>query len=166
MLLVLGGVAVMFDAWRDSTRRQRPSLAAVPRGIALSQTEKTEVSVSVGGRLRLIPRSFLGISTEYWTLPVDEHHSRLFGRILSMIHVHGDGPVVLRIGGDSSDHALFDPVLHDTPRWAFDITPAWIHQTARIIRDNQLLAPHRLLFGARSTSGCLSSRPKLGKDPL
>ncbi|MDQ6731334.1 MAG: glycosyl hydrolase family 79 C-terminal domain-containing protein [Actinomycetota bacterium] len=88
--------------------------------------------------MRSIPRSFFGISTEYWTLPVDEHHSRLYGRILSLIHVHGDGPVVLRIGGDSSDHTLFDPVLHDTPHWAFDITPAWIHQTGGIIRDNHL----------------------------
>jgi hypothetical protein len=76
----------------------------------------------------------LGLSTEYWTLTIDERHAALYRRVLSMLHVRGDGPLVLRIGGDSSDHALYDAPRLRTPRWAFALTPRFAMRTAGIVK--------------------------------
>jgi hypothetical protein len=85
-----------------------------------------------------IPPSFLGLSTEYWTLPVDERHVALYERMLSLLHVPGDGPFVLRIGGDSASHTLYDPNLSEPPRWAFELTPSFIERTASIVKKLRL----------------------------
>ena len=85
-----------------------------------------------------VPRAFLGLSTEYWTMPVDEHHTRLYERVLSLLHVPGDGRFVLRIGGDSSDYAVFDPKSRRLPPWAFPVTPALVARTVGIIKNLRL----------------------------
>jgi hypothetical protein len=102
------------------------------------QPTSAEVTIRSNATLTGIPRSFLGLSTEYWTLPVDERHVRLYRRVLSLLHVPGDGPFVLRIGGDSSDHTFFDPTIVKLPRWAFRLTPEFIARTARIVREMRL----------------------------
>jgi len=38
-------------------------------------------------------------------------------RVLAMLHVPGDGPVLLRIGGDSADEALWEPRTRKMPEW-------------------------------------------------
>lgn len=93
-----------------------------------------DLTVRTNAPLATIPRSFLGLSTEYWTLPVDELHITLYKRMLAAIHVLGDGPLVLRIGGDSSDQTFFDPRVR-LPKWAFELTPAFVDRTASIIRQ-------------------------------
>jgi hypothetical protein len=55
-----------------------------------------------------------------------------------MLHVPGDGPFVLRVGGDSSDHAFFDPSVHRLPRWAFALTVPFVARTARVVREQRL----------------------------
>jgi hypothetical protein len=85
-----------------------------------------------------IPRSYLGFSTEYWTLPTDELHVQAYRRMLSLVHVPGDGPLILRIGGDSSDHTFWDPDLRRLPHWAFAVTPDFVERTARIVHEMRL----------------------------
>jgi hypothetical protein len=85
-----------------------------------------------------IPRSYLGFSTEYWTLPTDELHVQAYRRMLSLVHVPGDGPLILRIGGDSSDHTFWDPDLRRLPRWAFELTPDFLERTSRIVHEMHL----------------------------
>ena len=80
----------------------------------------------------------MGLSTEYWTLPVDERHLSLFGRIISLLHVPGDGPFVLRVGGDSSDRTLYDPERLRLPRWVFALTHEYVARTALAVRRLQL----------------------------
>jgi hypothetical protein len=99
---------------------------------------QAELTIGSQERLTDIPRSFLGFSTEYWTLPVDERHIMLYRRVISLVHVPGNGRFVLRIGGDSSDHTLWEPTVHDLPRWAFALTPQWIARTARVVRESGL----------------------------
>ncbi len=94
--------------------------------------------VRPGARPSPIPRSFLGLSTEYWTLYLDERHAALYGRVLSLLHVRGDGPLVLRIGGDSSDHAVYEPPRLRRARWAFALTARFARRTARIVRALRL----------------------------
>lgn len=80
-----------------------------------------------------IPRSYLGLSTEYWALPLYARHLATFERVLGLVHVPGDGPMVLRVGGDSADHAFWDPRLRALPRWAFSLTPEWTQWMAGIV---------------------------------
>lgn len=117
---------------RPGPHRHRDRRRAAP---ALPQAELTIRSQE---RLTDIPRSFLGFSTEYWTLPFDERHILLYRRLIALVHVPGDGGFVLRIGGDSSDHAFWEPRVHDLPHWAFALTPGWIARTARVVRDSGL----------------------------
>ncbi len=99
-----------------------------------------QLALTIGAQepLTSIPRSFLGFSTEYWTLPVDERHIMLYRRVISLVHVPGDGRFVLRIGGDSSDHALWEPGVRHLPHWAFPLTARWMSRTARVVRDSGL----------------------------
>jgi hypothetical protein len=78
-----------------------------------------------------IPSSFLGISTEYWALPLWARHLSLLDRVLSL--VRGPGPLVLRIGGDSADRTFWSPV-REMPEWAFELTPAWLREVRTIVR--------------------------------
>jgi len=81
--------------------------------------------------MRSIPASFLGISTEYWSMPLWARHLSLLDRVLSV--VHGPGPLVLRIGGDSADRTFWSPV-RELPEWAFELTPAWLREVRAIVR--------------------------------
>jgi hypothetical protein len=96
------------------------------------------VTIGSDAAMTAIPRSYLGLSTEYWTLPTDELHVRLYKRVLALIHVPGDGPFVLRIGGDSSDRSFWDPDIRRLPHWAFEVTPDFVERTASIVRAMHL----------------------------
>ncbi len=101
-------------------------------------TRPAVVTVDAAGRLPAVPSSFLGVSTEYWTLPLDAGHLRLYERALSLLHVPGGAPLVLRIGGNSSDHTFFDPGITHAPAWAFALTPRWIVRAARLVAATHL----------------------------
>ena len=85
-----------------------------------------------------VPPSFLGFSTEYWTLPLWERRRALLERALALIHVPGDAPQVLRIGGDSADHTFWDPRRRALPPWAFGVGPSWIRFAASLVRRDRL----------------------------
>ena len=77
-----------------------------------------------------VPRSFLGLSTEYWTIPVWARHLALLGRVLSSISP--DGPMVLRIGGSSADQTFWEPSAR-RPEWVYATSPAWLAQVHQIV---------------------------------
>jgi hypothetical protein len=114
------------------------------------------ITAGVGVHEQRIPHSFFGLSTEYWTLPDDELHTGLYTRVLSMLHVPGDGRYILRIGGDSTSRTFYDPQVHQPPRWAYELTPQFITQTAalvksmhiRVILDLNLITSNPELAGA------------------
>lgn len=124
------GHQIAVRSLRRPTPGARPEAGAPP--------SQPELVIPAKARLAVIPRSFLGLSTEYWTLPVDERHLALYRRVLSLLRVPGDGPLILRIGGDSSDHALYDPRVRKLPRWVFGLTPEFIARTARIVYEMRL----------------------------
>ncbi|MDQ2894585.1 MAG: glycosyl hydrolase family 79 C-terminal domain-containing protein [Actinomycetota bacterium] len=82
------------------------------------------------GATRRVPRSFLGISTEYWTVPVWARHLSLLDRVFSALTA--DGPMVLRIGGSSADQTFWAPIK-ELPEWVFEVTPAWLKDLHRIV---------------------------------
>lgn len=91
------------------------------------------VTVLPGGPARRVPASFLGFSTEYWTLPYWEQRPDVVQHVIALVHVPGDPPFVLRIGGDSADRSLWEPGRQETPEWAFELDPRWLNQTRALI---------------------------------
>jgi hypothetical protein len=81
-----------------------------------------------------VPASYLGISTEYWTLPLFERYGTLLDRALSLLEVPGEGPLLLRIGGDSADHAFWAPGVRRAPKWKMDLGPHWLNQVSALVR--------------------------------
>jgi hypothetical protein len=80
-----------------------------------------------------VPPSYFGLSTEYWALPLFERNMTVFERVLSMLHVPGNGPLVLRIGGDSADHSFWAPKARRMPDWAFAVTPEFLTRLRSLV---------------------------------
>ena len=126
--------ATVLACWVAACAATVSSAAAV----SVTPLHTAEVTVAAGAPTQRIPHSFFGLSTEYWTLPDDELHVGLYTRILSMLHVPGDGRYILRIGGDSTSRTFYDPEVRVPPRWTFELTPAFITRTARIVKEMRL----------------------------
>jgi hypothetical protein len=106
---------------------------ARPAGSDQRQLPRATLTLAPQAASVPIPRSYLGLSTEYWALPMYARHLATFERVLGLIHVAGDGPMILRVGGDSADHAFWDPRLRTLPPWAFTLTPEWTELTGGIV---------------------------------
>jgi hypothetical protein len=111
-----------------------PDADPAPAGPAATAS----VTVSPNGPAVRVPASFLGFSTEYWTLPFWERRPDVAARVLALIHVPGDPPLVLRIGGDSADHSFWETAGQEVPEWAFELTPSWLEQTRALVRRSRL----------------------------
>jgi hypothetical protein len=109
--------------------RQRRALSRPP-----AHPSTAVLTIPASASVTRVPRSFFGLSTEYWALPLYERHFPLFERALSLLRVQGDGPQILRIGGDSADHAFWDPRSWRMPWWAFRLTPALVRRVASLVR--------------------------------
>jgi hypothetical protein len=82
-----------------------------------------------------VPASYFGLSTEYGeALPQYERNLPVFERVVSLLHVSGDGPLVLRIGGDWADHSLWAPKPRKMPGWAVPLTPAYLARLKSLVR--------------------------------
>ena len=92
------------------------------------------VALATGERPAPVPPSFLGLSTEYWSLPGFAGHMTVFARVLSMLRVPGDGRFILRVGGNSADHTIWAARLRTMPRWVFELTPAWLQAARKVVR--------------------------------
>lgn len=95
-----------------------------------SRRSAATVTIAAAARLTAVPRSFLGLSTEYWTVPAWTRHMLLARRVLSLLAVNG--PIVLRIGGDSADHTFWAP-SQELPEWAFELTPSWLRTVRQLV---------------------------------
>jgi len=139
-------VIVLTPAAQRPPARPTPQLVVTPRSGPLTPL-RAELTLPAGVAWTPVPPSFLGISTEYRALPDWTRRIPVESRVLSLLHVPGDPPLVLRIGGDSSSEALWEPNLRAVPDWAVALTPAWLASTralvqasgARLILDLNLL---------------------------
>jgi hypothetical protein len=140
-LLALSAAVLMLvlaaSTWAEMVGHRRPVSGARPALGAASvvstgsaRPSAAIVTVAGGRPLLSVPSSFLGLSTEYWTVPVWSKHLVWFGRVLSQITP--DGPMVLRIGGDSAARSLWAPTK-ELPEWVFEVRPAWLSDVSRIV---------------------------------
>jgi hypothetical protein len=117
------------DASKRTVDRRRPSRTA-----AWSvKPESVVATIAPDATTTRVPASFLGLSTEYWSLPYYEGHMAAFGRVLSLLHVRGDAPLVLRVGGNSADHTLWEQTVRRMPQWVFQLTPAWLRAARALV---------------------------------
>jgi hypothetical protein len=120
---------------RAATRNERAANGRGPaRAAHAPESTSVVVALAPGDRATPVPPSFLGLSTEYWSLPGFAGHMAAFARVLSMLHVPGDGPVILRVGGNSADHTIWAARLRRMPRWVFELTPAWLQAARMVVR--------------------------------
>ena len=102
---------------------------------------QADVTVSGRARMKAIPHEFLGISTEYTTLPLVEQHSDTWQQLLGQLSDPSDGRLPVRIGGDSAEHVLYNPgkPIQLAP-WekAYVPSPGLLKQTATIIDENRM----------------------------
>ncbi|HET7047047.1 MAG TPA: glycosyl hydrolase family 79 C-terminal domain-containing protein, partial [Solirubrobacteraceae bacterium] len=117
-------------ATRDGQARPGAPGSAGP---ALALAPQMVVAVPQSDQPTPLPPSFLGLSTEYWSLPGDARHLAAFARVLALLHVPGDGPVILRVGGNSADHTIWTPRPRTMPRWVDELTPAWLHVARTVV---------------------------------
>lgn len=130
-----------------SATPQRPNAPAGPRarGPAHASTvsraaslARATVTIVPTERTTPVPSSWFGISTEYWALPLFERDMPAFERVLALLHMPGDGPLVLRIGGDSADHSFWDPRVKRMPGWAFALTPRYLARLRSLVRRDRV----------------------------
>jgi hypothetical protein len=128
--------------------RPLPSVARVHPDV------RVVVTVSRHARSIRVPRSYLGVSAEYWGI---DDFGRLMGdyeRVLSLLRVPGNGPFVLRIGGDSADRSVLD-MRTRLPAAIFDVRAPWFRRLrtlvaalhARLIFDLGLVTETPLMVG-------------------
>lgn len=96
--------------------------------------EQAQATICPLESIRSIPASFLGISSEYWTLPLWQVQPGPLDRVLSLLQVPGDGPLILRVGGDSSQRTFWVSSSRGAPDWAYLLTPRWFAQTRQLVQ--------------------------------
>jgi hypothetical protein len=134
--VVVVGLVLLVAVQPDGSAQRSPARASglANSGSGAGGIRQAEVSINRSVALISVPRSFLGLSTEYWTLPIWERRIPLLARVLALIHVPGDGPLAVRIGGDSADHTYWETSKTEAPEWAFELTPAWVSQATMFVR--------------------------------
>jgi hypothetical protein len=56
-----------------------------------------------------------------------------FERVLALERAQGQGPLLIRIGGGSTDHTLFDVNLTRLPRRIYELTPQWFGKIRQLL---------------------------------
>jgi hypothetical protein len=90
--------------------------------------------------MKAIPNEFLGLSTEYSTLPLVEKHPVPWARVLFEVVPGGNIPVLsLRIGGDSAEHVIYGRKPPQFAPWEiFSPTPKLVDDTGKAISASKL----------------------------
>ncbi len=131
--VVAAGVGALIVAKPHHAARTQVT-HALRAGAAPSVPLQANVTVAAGARPVRIPGSYLGLSTEYWAVAAWARQASVLDRVISLLRVPRDGPLVLRIGGDSADETLWDSEAGEFPEWVVELTPAWLSELTALVR--------------------------------
>jgi hypothetical protein len=118
-----------------------PTQRSIPARRRISATRLPQATVTIARDASTVPvpSSYFGISTEYTALPKFERmNTPVFERVLALLHVQGDGPLVLRIGGDSADESIWNPRGRRMPDWAFELTPGYLARLRALVKRDRV----------------------------
>jgi hypothetical protein len=107
--------AALAQPWRPPANAPRVTVALVP------------------GATVALPRSFLGFSIEVPDASFDAHYLRLFTRAVDLIRIRGDGPQVLRVGGNTTDQSYWRRRLPIGRPPSFELGHSWLADLRRIV---------------------------------
>jgi hypothetical protein len=127
-------------AHRAGTGRVSALSPQPPAAGASARREPVTVRAAILRTVREpLPRSFLGLSFEYWDLPSFASHPAALRRVFGLLRVPEDGSVPLRIGGDSADQAFWgnSPGASLQP-WPYHVTVRWLRTLASMVRTDRL----------------------------
>jgi len=116
-----------------STVAVTPPVHLTQPTVRAGRPDQAAVTIAMQLPAMRVPPSYLGISTEYWTLPLFEGHITQLARALSLVRVPGGGPLILRVGGDSADCTFWSASARRRPQWAYDLTPGWFAGTRAVL---------------------------------
>jgi hypothetical protein len=94
--------------------------------------------VTLGAPARGIPRSFLGVSIEYSQVGIYAKKRAPLDNALARIAPQDGSRLLLRIGGKSADHAIWESPLAGLPKSAFEIGQPWLNQLNDLVRRDGL----------------------------
>ena len=122
------------------------------------------VALAPDNRPAPVPRSFLGLSTEYWSLPAYARHLTAMARVLRLLHVGGDGPLIVRIGGNSADHTIWSSRHRTMPAWVVELTPVWLRAARAVVRQAsvRLILDLNLITGSPSAAAVWARAAQAG----
>ncbi len=140
-------------------------LTAAPRGHAeavvnaaadapRSTTSVPTVSASLvaNGALRRLPTSFSGISTESWDVDGLDSDPLAVKRVLDLLKVPGDGGLMLRVGGQSTEQTYWYAPKLGVGTEAYRPGLYWLKTLSRLTRASRLRVLVDLNLVARSPS--------------
>ncbi|HTX45027.1 MAG TPA: glycosyl hydrolase family 79 C-terminal domain-containing protein [Solirubrobacteraceae bacterium] len=108
--------------------------SSLPRAPHSAPSVSATISLVRGASAIPLPRSFFGFSIEVWDAMHDARYLALFKRAVDLVHVPGDGPQVLRIGGNSTDQSYWHSRLPTGSPRSFELGPKWLRSVRAIVR--------------------------------
>lgn len=102
-----------------------PPVAGAPLYISPDATFESLTEINLGQELLQIPQSFLGLSHE-WTHVEELNNIPGYKDIINMLTQYGSGPMVIRVGGGSTDKQarVFPQYVYDALRQVYEDTGA------------------------------------------
>jgi hypothetical protein len=143
LIAVAAAIAAPDEAQLQSTSAA-PAPAALIAGTSASPAPPAQswspprnaphvtLALAPGGAVAL-PRSFLGFSIEVGDAVFDAHYLHLFSRAVDLIRIRGDGPQVLRVGGNSTDQSYWRHPLPASRPPAFELGRTWLRDLRRVV---------------------------------
>jgi hypothetical protein len=111
-----------------------------------------QVSLVARARLRSLPVSFLGLSTETWAVPGLESDPLATARVLNLLRIPGDGSLMLRLGGQSTEQTYWDAPRLGVGTEAYRPGRDWLKMLRSLTRSSRLHLLIDLNLVARSPS--------------
>jgi hypothetical protein len=133
-LLLAAVIAVADPAGQQTAARARPAPHAVSTEAVAPPLARATISLIRGARAIPLPRSFFGFSIEVWDAMHDARYLALFKRAVGLVRVPGDGPFVLRVGGNSTDQSYWHSPLPTGRPMAFELRGNWLRSVSAIVR--------------------------------
>lgn len=121
--------------------------ASAPR--TAGSTPVIGVSMVKGAAGRRLPTSFSGLSTESWDVQALDSDPLAAKRVLNLLKGSGDGSLMLRVGGQSTEQTYWDAPKHGVGTEAYRPGKPWLRALTALTKASHLRVLIDLNLAAR-----------------